>query len=162
MNTGVTTNSTREQLESILLRLEQLSGMASLCATTFEQKDAFSFVSEEGTANAFSGINSQIEEVHKQVDTLLKALNSNEHKPVRTNINLNSLPISRDKDKASFETAKAFRKKYDKSGGFTFSQLMYLAEVLNSEDLFKIIDMTYDYAFRRGYKSAKRNDKEAK
>lgn len=54
----------------------------------------------------------------------------------------------------SLETAKDFRDKHDKSGGFTTEQLTYLSYLAYNEEVHKAIKSAYDCAFRRGYQTA--------
>lgn len=161
METNVKLNGLREsalQLENIRLKLDQISGITKICATTFERKDAFSFVTEEETANALLSVYSQLEELGADIDSLMLSMNNTERKDIKQEPVELSLTPSLEKFIDSLETARDFKEKHDKSGGLSIKQLTYLSQ----EDMYEALVNTYNFAFRRGYKTGKQAQKDTK
>lgn len=59
----------------------------------------------------------------------------------------------------SLDKASDFKHKHDKSGGFSTEQLTYLSYLAYSGEVHKAIVNSYDVAFQKGYKTAKKEFK---
>ena len=63
--------STFDSLEKIILKMEQLSGLCHVCASAYENQNAYSIICEDDTMMAFHNVAEQIEAINQELTTLL-------------------------------------------------------------------------------------------